>query len=104
MYIKFDEYELLSFFESDPIVIGDYEEGNWLYSIIKNDFKMTMLVVTYEEYIELSVYYKDNIVYKQRYNNISEIAETEFHCLRIVTSENKQIVLKKETQLGVIAE
>jgi hypothetical protein len=104
MFIKFDEYEVLSFFENAPIVIGDYEEGNWIYSITKNDFKMTMLVATYEEYIELSLSYKDNIVCKQRFGNISEIAEMDYNCLRITTSENKRIILKKEIQLGVIVE
>ena len=52
MFIKYDEIELIEFFESEPIFIGDEEAaGEHMYVRRQGDFKITIVVSTYQIYI-----------------------------------------------------
>lgn len=104
MFIKFDELELFDFFEGEPIIIGEYEEGNWLYSYGQNDFEIVLLVSTYEMYVEISITYNDNIVYSQTHNNILEIRKSDSDNLRLLLDKENTIVIKRKPQIGVIVE
>lgn len=104
MFIKFDELELFEFFEGEPTIIGEYEEGNWMYSYGQNDFKIVLLVSTYEMYVEISITYNDNIVYSQKHNNILEIRKSDSDNLRLLLDKENTIVIKRKPQIGVIVE
>ncbi len=104
MFIKFDESKLFEFFEREPTIIGEYEEGNWLYSYGQNGFEIVLLISTYEMYVKISITYNDNIIYSQKYDNVVEIRETDSDNLRILLDKENTIIIKKEPQIGVIVE
>ena len=48
MFIKFDDLDMLEFFENEPISIGEEGEAKFIYSIKgSHQFSMTMMVDTY---------------------------------------------------------
>lgn len=104
MFIKFDELDLFEFFEREPTIIGEYEEGNWLYCYGQNDFEIVLLISAYEMYVEISITYKDNIIYSQRHNSVVEIKKSDSDNLRLLLDKENTIIIKKEPQIGVIVE
>lgn len=104
MFIKFDELDLFEFFEREPAIIGEYEAGNWLYSYGQNDFEIVLLISTYEMYVEISITYKDNIIYSQRHKSVLEIKKSDFNNLKLLLDKENTIIIKKEPQIGVIVE
>ncbi len=103
MFIKYDEAELFEFFESEPVVIGEEEAGDWVYTYQKDDFKIVLLLSTYEMYIKISICYCENIVYTEMFREIIQINKLNNNTLKISKNE-KSILVKKETQIGVIVE
>lgn len=103
MFIKYDELELFEFFESEPVVIGEEDAGDWIYTYQKDDFKVILLVSTYEMYIKISICYCENIVYTEKFNQVIEINKLDSNALKIMKDE-KRILIKKEPQIGVIVE
>ena len=104
MFIKFDELDLFEFFENEPTIIGEYEEGNWMYFYVQNDFEIVLLISTYEMYVEISITYNDNIIYRQKYKNVREIKKIDSDNLRLLLDEESTVIIKKEPQVGVIVE
>ena len=104
MFIKYDELEIFEFFESDPAIIGEYEAGNLIYSYQQNNFKIVLLISTYEMYIVISITYNDNIIYSQKHDNVLEIRKTDSNNLRVLLNKENTIIIKKEPQIGVIVE
>ena len=103
MFIKYDEAELFEFFESEPVVIGEEDAGDWIYTYQKDDFKIVLLLSTYEMYIKISICYCENIVYTEMFREIIQINKLDNNTLKISKNE-KSILVKKETQIGVIVE
>ena len=75
-----------------------------MYSYGQNDFKIVLLVSTYEMYVEISITYNDNIVYSQKHNNILEIRKSDSDNLRLLLDKENTIVIKRKPQIGVIVE
>ena len=80
MYIKYDESELFEFFECEPVPVGDDDAGDLIFT------------------------YSDNIVYSQKYSNVLEINQIERQNIKIVLKDGNTLILKKNPQIGVIAE
>lgn len=60
MFIKYDEYELLELFASEPMVIDDKETGIFIYNIEdSHGFKLSMYVSIYEYICSISLTHKD---------------------------------------------
>ena len=104
MFIKYNELQLFDFFESEPAVIGEYEAGDYIYSYQQNNFKIVLLISTYEMYIEISITDNNNIIYSQKHDNVLEIRKTDSGILRVLLGKEKTIIIKKEPQIGVIVE
>lgn len=104
MYIQFDELDLLEFFEREPTIIGEYEAGNYMYSYCRNDFEIVLLISTYEMYAEISVTYKNNIVYKQRHDSVTQIGKINSDNLKLLLNKENTVIIKKSPQIGVIVE
>ena len=104
MFIKYNELQLFDFFESEPAVIGEYEAGDYIYSYQQNNFKIVLLISTYEMYIEISITYNNNIIYSQKHDNVLEIRKTDSGILRVLLGKEKTIIIKKEPQICVIVE
>lgn len=104
MFIIYDELELFEFFESNPVIIGEQEAGDWIYTYQKNNFKIVFLISTYEMYVETSITYNDSVVYSQKHNGVFEIRKIDANNLKVLVSKENAIIIKKEPQIGVIVE
>ena len=51
-----------------------------------------------------SITYNDNIVYRQKHNNILEIRKSNSDNLRLLLDKENSIIIKREPQIGVIVE
>jgi len=103
MHIKFDEYILQEFFESEPVCIGGFETGMYLYSLEKNDFKIVFSVNIYACKIGASISRNEKIIFSGNFREVSEIKESDKNALRVIT-KNGDIIVKKNQQLGLILE
>lgn len=54
-------------------------------------------------YIKISICYCENIVYTEKFNQVTEINKLDCNALKIIKDE-KRILIKKEPQIGVIVE
>lgn len=104
MFIVYDELELFEFFENNPVTIGEYEAGNWIYTYQKNNFEIIFLISTYEMYVEISIVYHDSIIYSQKHSSVSEIKKIDAHNLKVLVNKERTIIIKKQPQIGVIVE
>ena len=104
MYIRYDESELFEFFECEPVPVGDDNGGDLIFTYSDNEFKLILFLSTYEMYVNISITYKDNIVYSQKYSNVLEINQIERLNIKIVLKDGNTLILKKNPQIGVIAE
>ena len=104
MYIKYDESELFEFFECEPVPVVDDDAGDLIFTYSDNEFKLILFLSTYEMYVNISITYKDNIVYSQKYSNVLEINQIERQNIKIVLKDGNTLILKKNPQIGVIAE
>lgn len=104
MFIKFDELELLEFFESEPVAIGEYEAGDWIYSYQEGNFEIVMLISTYEMFVKVSISYNNIIIYSQKHDNVLQIGKSDSAHLRVLTDKENTIIIKKAPQIGVIVE
>lgn len=104
MFIKFDDLEMLDFFENGPISIGEEGEAKFIYSIKdSHQFSMTLTVDTYAKIIEISVRYSDNTIFTGEFDNVLEIRKSE-DVLLVEMENKKRLVLKKYSCLGVAIE
>lgn len=101
MYIKYDEYEMLEVFNSEPISVGSVEEGELIYSYKDNqDFSVTLFMNVYAQLAELTISYKENIVFTSNIKEVKTIEKVE-GALIIDSSDEKRIKLKFYPQVGV---
>lgn len=98
MFIKYDESEFFEFFESEPVVVGEEDTGDWIYTYQKDDFKIVLLLSTYEMYIKISICYCGNIVYTEMFKQIVEINKLDDNILKIIQNE-RSIIVKKESPI-----
>ena len=104
MFIKFDDLEMLEFFENEPIFIGEEFEGNVIYST-KDNFQLSMKVTidTYAKTIEISVRYQCNTVFSGKFDKVLEIKKNQ-DVLLIEMEDKKRLVIKKFPCVGIILE
>ena len=104
MLIKFDDLDMLEFFENEPISIGEESEGNMIYSIKDNrQFSMALTVDTYGKKVDIYIRYNDNAVFAGEFDNVLEIRKSG-DVLLVEMEGEKRLVLKKYSCLGVIME
>ena len=96
MYIKYDESELFEFFECEPVPVGDDDAGDLIFTYSDNEFKLILFLSTYEMYVNISI--------SQKYSNVLEINQIERQNIKIVLKDGNTLILKKNPQIGVIAE
>lgn len=104
MFIKFDEIELLDFFESKPTTIGDYAAGEWLYSYHQNGFKVILLIDIYEMSVTISITYYDNVVYHEKRNGVIAIVGISSSLLKVILDKEKVIIINKDPLISVTVE
>ena len=101
--IRVNEFDLLSFFESNPSVIGEEAAGECRYIYIRDNFKISIFISIYEMCVSVYIGYNNNVLYREKIDNIVEIIKIDEATLRIVgLLEN--IVLNKFPQISAIIE
>ncbi|CAM2895963.1 hypothetical protein HAHI6034_01735 [Hathewaya histolytica] len=101
MYIKYDEYEMFELFNSEPVSIGSVEEGELIYSYKDNqDFSVTLFMNVYAQLAELTLSYKENIIFNSKLKEVKTIEKVD-GVLIIHISDGKRIRLKFYPQVGV---
>ena len=104
MFIKFDDLDMLDFFEKEPVSIGEEGEAKFIYSIRDEKlFSMTMTIDTYMQKIDISINYNSSIIFAGQFEKILEIRKSE-DILLVKMEEKKRLVIKKSPCLGVIVE
>ncbi len=103
MFLKYNDEELFEFFEGDPVVIGEWEAGELLYSYEQDGFKIVLLLSTYEMYIQISICYHETVIYSQKHDQVFEIRMADRNTLKLLKKQER-IIIKKEPQLGVMIE
>lgn len=74
MNIKYDEYELLEIFESEPKDYFIPGAGAYRYNKIdKLGFKLVMIMCYYEETVELKMFYENNCIFKANMDSAKRI-------------------------------
>ncbi|AUM95030.1 MULTISPECIES: hypothetical protein [Clostridium] len=101
MYIKYDEFELLELFNSEPISIGNIEAGELIYSN-KDDkgFSITLFISVYEQLAELTISYKKNVIFDCKLKNVISISKIDKNMI-INCEDAKKIMIKFYPQMGV---
>ncbi len=104
MDIKFDELDMLDFFENEPIIVGEIEAGEFIYSLKDSQmFSITLTVDVYMQRINVSISYGNNIVFAGQFENIIEIKKSD-NVLLAEMENKKRLVIKKSPCLGIIIE
>ena len=104
MFIKFDDLDMVDFFENQPIPIGEEGEAQFIYSIKdRHQFSMTLTVDAYAKKVDISVMYSDNTIFAGEFDNVLEIRKSE-DVLFVEMENKKRLVIKKYPCLGVIIE
>ena len=103
MIIKYDELELLEFFESEPCFIFDEVPSDCIYTYCNNDFEIVFLMSAYEMYIDVSISYKGNTVFSEKYDSVSEIRKVDANTLNVIT-DNYNITILKKPQIGILVD
>lgn len=94
MFIKFDDSDMLNFFESEPISIGEEREANFIYSIKDNyQFSMILTVDTYKKQMDISIRYDNNTIFSGQFDNVIEIKRSE-DVLLVEMEDKKRLVIK----------
>lgn len=102
MFIKFNDLDMLVFFENEPVSIGEESEAKFIYSVKDSHrFSMTLTVDTYARKVDISVRYGNNIIFSGEFDNVHEIRKSE-DVLLVEMENSKRLVLKKYPCLGVI--
>src|SRR5699024_6136283 len=102
MFIKYDEYDLLELFESEPVSItGNMEDGQLIYSYKDNqNFKVILTLDVYKQTSKVGISYKDSVVFSDDFNNVTSIKKSG-KTIIINVDEKETIQIKLHQQVGV---
>lgn len=102
MFIKYDEYDLLELFQSEPASItGNIDDGELIY-IYKDDqnFKVILTLDVYKQTSSLSITFNDSTVFTGDFNNVTSIKKDD-KAMIINVGEEEKIKVKFYKQVGV---
>ncbi len=106
--IKFDEFDLLELFESEPIIVhGDEQAGVFMYS--KNDTKGVNIVFTFDVYqccceFSLNLDGGKYTICEYKLNNVASLKKVD-KSLRIISKDDDEIVrinFNPSTAIGIV--
>ncbi|MED1739327.1 hypothetical protein P4U97_07435 [Bacillus swezeyi] len=102
MFIKYDEYDLLELFESEPVSIADeLDAGELIYTYKDNqNFKLILTMDVYQQTCSLSMTYNDFIVFSGDFKGVTSIKKVE-NAMIICIEEEERIRVKFSMQVGV---
>lgn len=104
MFIKFNDFDMLDFFDNEPICVGEEGEAIFIYSINgNNQFSMTLTVDTYAKQVGISISYIDNIIFDGEFNNVRKIKK-ESNIMIVCMDSGERVIIKKDYCPSVILE
>ena len=102
MFIKYDEYDLLELFQSEPVSIsGNIDDGELIYTY-KDDqnFKLILTLDVYRQTSNLSITFNDYVVFTGDLNNVTSIKKDD-KVMIISVEEEERLKIKFYQQVGV---
>ncbi|MEK3766610.1 MULTISPECIES: hypothetical protein [unclassified Solibacillus] len=102
MFIKYDEYDLLELFQSEPVSIsGNIDDGELIYTY-KDDqnFKVILTLDVYQQTSSLTITFNDSIVFTGDLNNVTSIKKDD-KVMVINVGEEEKLKVKFFKQVGV---
>lgn len=102
MFIKYDEYDLLELFQSEPVSIsGNIYDGELIYTY-KDDqnFKVILTLDVYQQTSSLTITFNDSIVFSGDLNNVSSIKK-DGKVMVINVGGDEKLKVKFDKQVGV---
>mgnify|MGYP003550882158 FL=1 len=102
MFIKYDEYDLLELFQSEPVSIsGNIVDGELIYTY-KDDqnFKVILTLDVYQQTSSLSITFNDSIVFTGDLNNVTSIKKDD-KVMVINVGGDEKLKVKFYKQVGV---
>lgn len=102
MSIKYDEYDLLELFQSEPVSIsGNIVDGELIYTY-KDDqnFKVILNLDVYQQTSSLSITFNDSIVFTGDLNNVTSIKKDD-KVMVINVGGDEKLKVKFYKQVGV---
>ena len=102
MFIKYDEYDLLELFQSEPVsVSGNIDDGKLIYTY-KDDqnFKVILTLDVYQQTSSLTITFNDSIVFSGELNNVSSIKK-DGKVMVINVGGDEKLKVKFYKQVGV---
>ena len=104
MFIRFDDLDMLDFFESQPVSIGEEGEAKFIYSFMdEKSLSITMTIDTYVNIVDIYIRYMDNTVFAGEFTGVIEIKKSD-DVLLVELEENTRLVVKKYPCVGVTIE
>ncbi|NPC94029.1 hypothetical protein HOO54_17845 [Bacillus sp. WMMC1349] len=102
MFIKYDEYDLLELFESEPVSIADDPRaGEFIYTYKDNqNFKLILTLDVYQLTCSIDITYNDFTVFSGDFQNVTNIKKVE-NFMIINIGEEERIKVKFTKQVGV---
>lgn len=103
MCIKFNDFDMLDFFENEPISVGEKAGGEFIYSIKDgNSCTLILTIDIYAKKIAVSIMHDNNTVFAGQFENIIEITKSDD--VLLVKMGKRRLIIKKEPCLGVFIE
>ena len=102
MKIKYDEYDLLELFQSEPVSItGNIDDGELIYTY-KDDqnFKVILTIDVYKQTSSIGITFNDSIVFTGEFNNVTSIKKVD-KAMVINVGEEERLKVKFYKQVGV---
>ncbi|MGA4517631.1 hypothetical protein ACPA0F_10195 [Solibacillus silvestris] len=102
MFIKYDEYDLLELFQSEPVSIsGNIDDGELIYTY-KDDqnFKVILTLDVYQQTSSLTITFNDSIGFSGDLNNVSSIKK-DGKVMVINVGGDEKLKVKFYKQVGV---
>ncbi|MEC2158775.1 hypothetical protein [Virgibacillus halodenitrificans] len=102
MFIKYDEYDLLELFLSEPISItGNTDDGELIYTYKDGqNFKVILTMDVYQQMVSLSLTFNDLIVFTGDFHNVTSIKKDDKALIMYVEKEER-LKVKFFEQVGV---
>lgn len=90
MFIKYNDYDLLELFLSEPkSLTGDIDDGEVFYSIEYNEFKLSLFIYTYRLQCDIFLSFKDESIFDTSLNNVTEIKRSNNELTFFVENKEK---------------
>ena len=88
MFIKYDEYELLELFESEPIATLGKDAGNFIYTKSdESEISLMLAISVYEKECDIALSMGKRLLFETTLKNV-EYLRSEDKCLRIHQKES----------------